>query len=290
MKDEEEKFRIIAYKAYEKRIADVWKILQDERREIILIKGWAAAQNYPKPYLRDIGDVDIAVNPEQYPSTLDSLNKHEIGEVDLHEGLRKLDLLDWKTLYTNSRIANCGETKIRIPGFEDNLRILIVHWLNDGGINKEKLWDIYYAVENRPADFVWEYFLNSGGSKRRKWLVCAIGLAHKYFGLNVEGTPIAEETKDIPEWVIRTVEREWDSNIRFSYLHSNLDNSKQFFEQLKKRISPNPIQATVDMEGKFDNGTRVFYQIGDIILRFLPSIKRVSKVMFNNLKNRKQHN
>ena len=289
MKDEEEKFRIIAYKAYEKRIADVWKILQDGRREIIIIKGWAAAQNYPKPYLRDIGDIDIAVNPKQYQSTLDLLIKHEIEAVDLHKGLRRLDLLDWKTLYTNSRIVNCGGTKIRVPGFEDNLRILIVHWLNDGGINKEKLWDIYYAVENRHTDFVWEYFLNGGGSKRRKWLVCAIGLAHKYFGLNVEGTPIAEETKDIPEWVIRTVEREWDSNIRFSYLHSNLDNSKQFFEQLKKRISPNPIQATVDMEGKFDNGTRVFYQIGDIILRALPSIKRVSKVMFNNLKNRKQH-
>jgi len=289
MKDEEEKFRIIAYKAYEKRIADVWKILQDGRREIIIIKGWAAAQNYPKPYLRDIGDIDIAVNPEQYQSTLDLLIKHEIEAVDLHKGLRRLDLLDWKTLYTNSRIVNCGGTKIRVPGFEDNLRILIVHWLNDGGINKEKLWDIYYAVENRHTDFVWEYFLNGGGSKRRKWLICAIGLAHKYFGLNVEGTPIAEETKDIPEWVIRTVEREWDSNIRFSYLHSNLDNSKQFFEQLKKRISPNPIQATVDMEGKFDNGTRVFYQIGDIILRALPSIKRVSKVMFNNLKNRKQH-
>ncbi len=289
MNDEAAKFRIIIFKVYEKQIADVWKSLQSENLEIILIKGWAAAQNYPKPHLRDVGDIDIAVNPKQYQLTLNLLNKNEILAVDLHKGLRNLDLLDWKTLYENSRLVNCGEIKIRVLSYEDNLRVLIVHWLNDGGINKEKLWDIYYAVKNRPTDFNWEYFLNSGGSKRRKWLICGIGLAHKYLGLNVEGTPIAEETKDIPNWVIKTVEREWTSNTQFSYLHSNLNNSKQFFEQLKKRIPPNPIQATVEMEGKFDNGTRVFYQIGDIILRLPPSVKRVSKGIFNNLKNRENH-
>jgi len=234
MNDEAAKFRIIIFKVYEKQIADVWKSLQNENLEIILIKGWAAAQNYPKPHLRDVGDIDIAVNPKQYQLTLNLLNKNEILAVDLHKGLRNLDLLDWKTLYENSRLVNCGEIKIRVLSYEDNLRVLIVHWLNDGGINKEKLWDIYYAVKNRPTDFNWEHFLNSGGSKRRKWLICGIGLAHKYLGLNVEGTPIAEETKDIPNWVIKTVEREWTSNTQFSYLHSNLNNSKQFFEQLKK--------------------------------------------------------
>jgi hypothetical protein len=287
MNDEEAKFRIIIFKVYEKQIADVWKSLQSENLEIILIKGWAAAQNYPQPYLRDMSDIDIAVKPEQYQSTLNLLSDR-IGLIDLHKGFRHLDLLDWNTLYKNSRLVNCGETKIRVPGFEDNLRILIVHWLNDGGINEKKLWDIYYAVENRPANFDWEYFLNSNGKTRRKWLICGIGLAHKYLGLNVEDTPIAEEVKTIPKWVIKTVEKEWSSNVKFSYLHYNLTSGKQFFDQLKKRIPPNPIQATVEMEGEFDNRPRIFYQIGNIFLRFSPSVKRVSKAFFDKLKNRKR--
>ncbi len=287
MDNTEEKFRIITFKVQEKKIADIWKALQSEKLEMMLIKGWAAAQNYPKPYLRHIGDVDIAVNPEQYQSTLAFLNGKSIGLIDLHKGLRKLDLSDWKILYENSLTANCGETEIKIPGFEDHLRILIVHWLNDGGINKEKLWDIYYAVENRPADFNWDYFLNSQGKTRRRWLICTIGLVNRYLGLNLEETPIAEEIKNIPEWVIETVEKEWESTVSFSYLEVNLSSRKQFFEQLKKRIPPNPIQATVNMEGEFDNRTRIFYQIGDMLLRLPPSVKRVSKTLINNFKNRK---
>ena len=113
--NEEEKFRIINYKVYEKRIADLWKILQTENREIILIKGWVAAQNYPQPYLRDIGDIDIAVNPEQYQSTL-KLIKTYSEAVDLHKGLRHLDLSDWKTLYKNSRRMICGENRNKNRG------------------------------------------------------------------------------------------------------------------------------------------------------------------------------
>lgn len=282
---DEEKFRIIAFKAYEKRVADTWKNLQGESREIILIKGWAAAQNYPKAYLRDIGDIDIAINPEQYQATLDLLSG-SIAAVDFHEGLRRLDLLDWKTLYENSRLVNCAETEIRILGYEDNLRILIVHWLTDGGYNKKKLWDVYYAVENRPADFNWEYFLNSNGAKRRKWLICTIGLVCKYFDLNVEDTPVAEEVKDIPDWIIRTVEKEWEGSVKFSYLHANLTNRKHFIEQLTKRIPPNPIQSTVNMEGEFDNRPRIFYQLSDMFLRLPASVRRVSRTIAEILKNR----
>ena len=286
MTDAEEKFRIINFKVYEKKITDLWNFLKDGSCEIILIKGWAAAQNYPQPYLRDIGDIDIAVNPEQYRETSE-LMKNYSGAVDLHEGLRHLDLNDWKTLYKNSRPVKLGEIEIRIPKYEDGLRIMIVHWLTDGGVNKRKLWDIYYAIENRPADFDWDYFLDGNGKIRRKWFVYTIGLVNKYLGLDLESTPIAEEAEKIPAWITKTVEKEWSSDVKFSYLETNLNSGKEFFAQLKKRIPPNPIQSTVNMEGDFDSRTRIFYQIGDMFSRLPGSIKRVSEGLLDRVKHSK---
>lgn len=281
--NEEEKFRIINYKVYEQRISNVWKALQTEPAETLLIKGWAAAQNYPQPYLRDIGDIDVAVKPEQYDEILERA-KETVEVIDFHIGLRKLDLLDWEILYKNSRLMMCADAEIRIPSVEDHLRILIVHWLADGGYNKNKLWDIYYAVENRPNDFDWKYFLDGNGKTRRKWFVVAIGLVGKYFGLNLENTPIAEEAKNIPDWIIKTVEKEWEDDVKFNYLHNNLTSGRQFIAQLRKRIPPNPIQSTVNMEGEFDNRPRIIYQIGDMIYRLPPSIKRVSRAVLYHLK------
>lgn len=167
-------------------------------------------------------------------------------------------------------------TEVRLLRPEDHLRILCVHWLTDGGANRERLWDIYYAVENRPVNFDWDRCLKSVDKRRRKWVVCAIGLAHLYFGLRVEDTPLATEAKLIPEWVIKAVEKEWADEIRLRRLHDCLYDRKEFFRQLKKRFPPNAIQATVLTGGEFDDKPRTFYQIKKILMRTIPSIKRIT--------------
>jgi hypothetical protein len=194
--------------------------------------------------------------------------------VDLHRGLRHLDTLEWRDLFENTKLLKIEETNVRILKPEDHLRVLCVHWLNDGAAYREKLWDIYYAVENRQLDFDWQRCLDSVDQKRRKWIVCAIGLAHRYLGLELKDTPIAAEAKEIPDWIIKTVESEWADNNKLKRLQDCLSDRKEFFIQIKKRFPPNPIQATIDMNGDFDNKTRLFYQIGDIFLRTKPSIKR----------------
>ena len=263
---------------YETRISEAVSFLLQNDLEPILIKGWLAAKNYPQLYQRQFNDIDLIIQPSKFEKALICLKEYKENYlIDLHKGVRHLDSLSYENLYENSRLVKCGETVIRVLRQEDHLRVLCVHWLTDGGENKERLWDIYYAVANRPKDFDWNRCLNVVSEKRRKWIVYTIGLAHKYLGLDVSDTPIAAEIGDFPKWLIETLEKEWKSDERLIPLHQCLHDKKKLFKQIKKRIPPNPIQATIEMEGDFDNKPRVFYQIGDIFLRLRPSITRLIK-------------
>ncbi len=282
----EEKFKIITYRVYEKKLQDIWKYFQENNLKPILIKGWAAALNYPKPYLRRLGDYDLAINPLEFERASALQKKLQADEVDLHNGLRKLDKTEWSYLYENSILKKCGDTDIRVLKPEDHLRVLCVHWLADGGREKEKLRDIYYAVVNRPADFDWDGCLKIVDERRRKWIIYTIGLTHKYYGLPIDDLPFAGEAKKLPGWMIKTVEKEWDNPIIFKYLQACLGNRKEFYEQLSRRFPPNLIQATVNMDGDFDSSMRIFYQIGDFLGRFTPSIKRVTEALYSQFRNR----
>jgi len=273
-----QRFNTLTYKVHEHYLEKAWMRFENAGFKPILIKGWAAAQFYTDPIKRRYNDIDLIIEPDKYDEAMEFLASfNENTAIDLHKGARQLDSLSYESLYANSQTIKCGKTEVRVLRPEDHLRVLCVHWLADGGAYKIRLWDIYYAVKNRPADFDWERCLNKISSTRRKWIVCTIGLACKYLGLNVEDTPIADEVKDIPQWLIKTVEKEWKSDVKLMPLHYFLHDKKKLLRQIKKRIPPNPIQATIDMEGEFDNRPRIFYQIGDILFRLTPSIKRIAK-------------
>ncbi len=270
------RWHLIQFKLQEHRIIKTFELFRKYNIEPILIKGWAAARNYPNREDRVFLDTDICVAPHEYEKSLKILAGKEEKNlmVDLHNGLRHLDTLGWDELFENTVTVRLHETDIRILRPEDHLRVLCVHWLNDGAAYKGRLWDIFYAVENRPTDFNWNRCLNVVDSKRRKWIICAIGLAHRYFGLELKNTPISAEAELIPRWVIQAVEKEWADETRLRRLHDCLKDRKEFVRQLKKRFPPNPIQATIDTNGEFDDKPRIFYQIGNILIRVKPSIQR----------------
>ena len=284
---------ILRWNKLQRRLAEInitktFIRLRAAQIEPILIKGWAISRSYPAKHFRASVDVDLGVNPLQYQKAKDILENDadNFMFVDLHEGFRHLDNVSWQNLFENSRLVEIEETPIRILRPEDHLRVLCTHWLNDGGANKERLWDIFYAVENRPDDFEWDRFLEISGPKRRKWFVCAIGLAHRYLGLDLKDTPIEKEALAIPKWIIKAVEKEWGSDVKLKPLQNCLQNKKELFEQIKKRIPPNPLQATIEMEGDFDNKPRIFYQIRDIFFRLPKSIKSVSGSISSKYKNK----
>ncbi len=242
--------------------------------EPVLIKGWAAARNYPPSRNRFYADVDLAISPEDFDKA------KNIGEtykyrIDLHCSVRHLDTRPWPDIFSDTEIVELDDCEIRIPAAEDHLRILAVHWLNDGGENKEKLWDIYYAVENRPPNFDWDKCLNLVDPNRRTWVILAIGLAHKYLGLMVDDLPFAAEAKALPAWLTKEVERQWNSGTRTRSLLTTLSSPAEFAVQLRKRFPPNPIQSTIENEGDLLSKRQYHYQLASIWYRFVQLLRRV---------------
>lgn len=269
---------ILQRKLAEHRILEIFEEFRRRRIEPILIKGWAAGLKYSRPYERYFSDIDIAVDPSDYRRALEAAREFNPA-IDLHEGLRHHDTLEWNDIYENSKTVALEDAEIRILREEDHLRVLCVHWLTDGGAFKEKLLDVYYAVKNRSSDFDWNRCLNVVSRRRRRWIICTIGLAHRYYGLNTDDLPFADEARDLPGWLIAALEKEWKSGVRLLPLSDCLHDRAMLGRQILKRIPPNPVQATVEMEGDFDARRRIFYQCGSVGVRLLPSFRRFLKTI-----------
>lgn len=280
---DEIRWKLLKFKVLEEQIVILFKVFRENGIEPILFKGWAAGLYYPNHFERVFSDIDIAVSPEQFEEA-ECLVKNLKLTVDLHNGFRKLDTLKWERIFENTLIKEIDGYPIRILCPEDHLRILCVHWLVDGGVYKEKLRDIFYLIEKCGNNFNWDKCLKVVEPKRQKWIIITIGLIQKYLGLNTERLPFNDTLKDIPDWVIETVEKEWKELIPLRPLQTCLNDRKILLQQIKKRIPPNMIQATIEMDGEFDNSNRFKYQLISLLYRFQPSFKRIMKTMFTGEK------
>lgn len=279
------RFRIIQYKVRELQVGNVWRKFEEAGFPTILIKGWAAAQYYPEPFRRHFVDVDLMVSPSCFQAAEEFAKNIETSlPIDLHKGPRHLDGLEFEDIFSHAVFFKCGNVKVRVPCAEDHLRILCNHWLTDGGANREKLEDIFHVVVNRSENFDWNRLLNTVSFRRRRWVECAIGAAHKYSGLEIEDTPVSNGAKNLPQWFINALEKEWASGLKMQPLNIYLHDKKMFWKQLKKRLPPNPVQATVLQEGDFDKYPRIGYQIQNMFSRLLPSIKRIRQSMAFHIK------
>ena len=190
--NDEARWNILQRKAQEVRVARAFCLLRSNGIEPVLIKGFAAGRNYPESVIRLSIDTDLAVAAADFQRAYEiAVSSDAEGlAIDLHRELRHLDTLAWDDLFENSELFEIDGGTVRLLRPEDHLRVLCVHWLNDGGTDRGRLWDIYYAVENRPADFDWGRFLDVVSRRRRRWLICAVGLAHRFLGLDISETPI----------------------------------------------------------------------------------------------------
>lgn len=272
---DEAKFRMLALRVAEIEIAKVWRDFEAAGLNPIMIKGWAAARYYPEPSARHLGDIDLAFAAEEYEAAEAARIRGGLYRTDLHRELRHLDTENWKNLFERSVLVDCAGAKIRVLCPEDHLRVLSVHWMNDGGAYRHRLWDIAHLLSQCGDRFDWDKCFAPVGPRRRRWVVTTVGLAARYLDVDLGFVPFAKEFEDIPDWVCRTVEREWASGVRLVPLHTILNDPRQIVAQIRKRIPPNALQSTIEVEGEIDDGPRFKYQLKNVFQRFNPSFARV---------------
>ena len=184
---------------HEAEITDLVKIARDAGAEPVLVKGWAVARLYPEMGLRPYGDVDLCVTPQSFEGARAALERLDRSkyQVDLHEGFSKLDSLSEKELLARCATIRIAGTEVKVLGLEDQLRILCTHTLRHSVCRPLWLCDIAAAVESRPADFDWDRCLGPD-VREADWVACAIGLAHKLLGAEIESTPVESRAHELP--------------------------------------------------------------------------------------------
>lgn len=272
------KWQLLFGAVCEAYIRDVFTTFRQNGIEPILIKGWSNARFYPDPSERKYSDVDIVVGPTKCELSKQIVRDitGEVLAVDLHCGFGDRDPLSWEDLYSRSQLVDLQGVPVRVLSDEDNLRLTAAHWLIDGAVYREHLWDVYHQVANRKREFDWDRCLNAAGPVRRTWVVAAIATARDHLALDVTGLPNEVSSFELPHWYKIALEREW---ARGPYVRipiwSCIDKPKILAEQARRRFPPNAIAATTDSEGPIDETRRLRYQIKSFLKKMRPAVSGI---------------
>jgi hypothetical protein len=266
-------------------IKQVVALLRSVEVEPILVKGWAAARAYPEQGLRPYGDIDLCVRPAQFAAAESALkNLHDKQfEVDLHCGFKKFGDADADEIFSRSQLVSLEETSVRVLSAEDHLRVLSIHMLREGAWRPLWLCDIAAAVESRPSNFDWDRCL-SKNRRQADWVICAIKLTQQLLGADIHDTQAAQRKKRLPRWLVPTILKEWESLLpsmarRYSapmalYLRRPAGVLNGF-----RHRWPNPIEATVSVQGPFNDFPRLPFQISNCLVRTAKFARQLPKLL-----------
>jgi hypothetical protein len=249
----------------ERQIAEVSDMLEAAGIAAILIKGRATARFYPELGLRPTGDIDLLVSPHELARARALIHQHHFS-VDLdHDEFVRFAEHSFEEIYARSQFIAIRDRNIRVLGIEDHLRHLCLHFLKHGGWRPLWLCDIAATLETLPSNFNWRRCLGNN-SKRAQWIVCTIELACHLLGASLDVQLPENGSIDLPQWLARAILEQWNSPLPptrplfVEELKRHLWDPKQLLGELRTRW-PNPIQATVDTNGPFNQLPRSPFQL-----------------------------
>jgi hypothetical protein len=260
---------------HEQKIEKLFRLLRQASIKAIVAKGWSAAQLYPDSALRPYGDIDLLVHPSDFASAEEVVSSPDAKDcwVDLHKTFAEINERTVDQLFSRSVVVTLNGEAVRVLSAEDHLALLSVHMLKHGAWRPLWLCDIGAAIESLSPDFAWDVCL--GRSERRAgWIMSAIGLAHKLLKADIRSVPIASATQTVPAWLEQSVLKQWSTPFAINQppmshtapMASYVKNPGGLIQALKERW-PNPILATVSVNGEFNDMPRLPYQIGNCVMR-----------------------
>ena len=249
-------------------LQQVIPLLRNSGVEPVLVKGWTVARLYPELGLRPYCDIDLCVLPEQYETALMILQSPEAQgyNVDLHRGFGREFERQTEKIFARTRLAELGEVEVRMLSEEDQMRFLCSHLLRHGAVRPLWLCDIALTLEAQADNFDWDRCL-AGAPRQKDWLRCAMGLAHHLLGVDIDKTPLAKSAKELPGWIVPTVLKAWGTLYESPrQLRAYLRHPVELIKELPYHW-PNPIMATMTVDGRFNKFPRLPLQIGHLLSR-----------------------
>jgi hypothetical protein len=256
------------------KVEKVFTLLRQAQVEPILVKGWAASTLYDQNDLRPSGDIDLLVRPDQFKLSNDLLGAPEAEgcTVDLHKTFHEIPERGFDELIARSKLLPLGNQQVRILGPEDHLALLCVHLLKHGAWRSLWLCDVAAAVESLDHDFNWDTCFGPSNT-RRGWILAAISLAGILLKADVSKCPAAGQTVP-PAWLMRSVLGQWSNPRLIDRAPLNhpvpmatlLRQPSGLLEGLRQRW-PNPILATISVNGEINNLPRLPYQVANWMFR-----------------------
>jgi hypothetical protein len=115
-------------------------------------------------------------------------------------------------------------------------------------------------------------------------VACAIGLAHRFLGAEVEHTPVERRANELPRWLVRRALKNWSAPFPGLYpplsytrpIRTYFRDPTGLLETLRMRW-PDPIEATIRMQGPFNEFPRLPYQVGNTLSRIANFLRGATK-------------
>ena len=260
---------------HEQKVEKLFRLLKQAAVEAVVAKGWAAARLYPDSALRPYGDIDILVEPTKLAAAEDVLNSPEAADcwVDLHKSFSEIDDRTTDHIFSRSVLVSLNGEDIRVLSAEDHLALLSVHLLKHGAWRPLWLCDVGAIIESLPSTFAWDICLGKNRT-RASWIKSAVSLAHRLLRADIASVPSGVATRELPAWLEQSVLNQWATPFAINQPPMNhsapmanyLRKPNGFVEAIRQRW-PNPILATVSVNGEFNDLPRLPYQVGNCVMR-----------------------
>ncbi len=259
----------------EQKVEKVFRVLNQRNVDAFVVKGWAAARVYGDQSIRPAGDIDLCVRPAQATAAKEALNEPEIYDclIDLHTRFSELSGRSLDDLFARSTTVSVGTTPIRVLSAEDHLALLSVHFLKHAGWRPLWLCDIAAAIESIGPAFDWDVCLGTNKTHAH-WILSTFALAERLLDADTSRCPTGIHDTELPDWLVEEVLKGWCNPHPMNQppmthptpMSQLLREPRRLPEGLRQRW-PNPILATITVNGGFNSLPRFPYQVANWLLR-----------------------